>query len=331
MAVGPPAALLVAHGALKLNASSSDLQPQVDGKLSDEPPVPPPPEPHPAQAGIRRSRLRLGKSEDVSEIQRRPYLCSGYRLERPALRHFWSSHNELVNMWTHLLGGFVAIKMTADWIWNHDSMLTQESWYSARFAYFCAITMWNLTAVCAMFVSAIFHWKSCDCDERVLHWTNLDQNVCGLVALLGFFAGIPMGFHCYPMLQLAYMAQTVVVGITMAVLLIWVIPKENWMMISTVITLGALSSTVPAVHWLAISSMGRQVAGLRLVGCISLGIAACSVYFSYFPERWSRPGRFDLLGNSHQIWHVLIYGTIWSYGQVLSDVFDLSATDAYCQ
>ncbi len=38
-------------------------------------------------------------------------------------------------------------------------------------------------------------------------------------------------------------------------------------------------------------------------------ILGCLIYISRTPERWY-PGRFDLVGSSHQIWHVFVFGGI---------------------
>lgn len=137
-----------------------------------------------------------------------------------------------------------------------------------------------------------------------------------------------MGFHCFPQLQKLYILQSVMVCASMAGLLAW-IPKDRWQIVASVIIGGALSAIFPAVHWLCVSTTGRQVAGIRLALTMGLGFVAVLFYTKYVPECYA-PGRFDLFGNSHQIWHLIIFAVIAIYTECLVDVLAVTAMPNYC-
>jgi len=65
-----------------------------------------------------------------------------------------------------------------------------------------------------------------------------------------------------------------------------------------------LSGLIPAAHWLLLvaTEIERHLIFPRVVGFfawLGLGLA---FYLTHFPESvW--PGRFDVLGHSHQWWH----------------------------
>ncbi|CAE7764538.1 HHP4, partial [Symbiodinium pilosum] len=96
-----------------------------------------------------------------------------------------------------------------------------------------------------------------------------------------------------------------------------------------VLLFGGLSALWPTVHWLLICHAGREAAGAWLLLVIVAGSLAALVYSRSIPERY-RPGRFDLVGNSHQLWHVLIYAAVAAYSEALVTVFALTASASFC-
>jgi adiponectin receptor len=89
-----------------------------------------------------------------------------------------------------------------------------------------------------------------------------------------------------------------------------VIPKERWDVIAGVIIVGTgLGYVAPAVHWLLISEQGWNAVGRLFITQIVLTGVAVVFYTKYVPECFA-PGKFDLIGHSHQLWHVAIYLSI---------------------
>mmetsp|Transcript_81967 Transcript_81967/g.222561 ORF Transcript_81967/g.222561 Transcript_81967/m.222561 type:complete len:140 (+) Transcript_81967:123-542(+) len=137
-----------------------------------------------------------------------------------------------------------------------------------------------------------------------------------------------MGFHCYPELRQAYAWVAMIVCILTSIALA-LIPKTHSTVISAVILAGAFVAVVPAAHWLLLSTAGRRATGGSFCFAIVCACVACLVFFKMFPECYA-PGRFDLFGNSHQLWHMLIFLTIVKYGDCLTAVYSLTATTEYC-
>eukprot|EP00927_Polykrikos_kofoidii_P085990 TRINITY_DN9505_c0_g1_i8.p1 TRINITY_DN9505_c0_g1~~TRINITY_DN9505_c0_g1_i8.p1 ORF type:complete len:277 (-),score=40.41 TRINITY_DN9505_c0_g1_i8:66-896(-) len=267
--------------------------------------------------------MKQNEHDLVPELRRRPFICGYYRLEEPRLCHVWQCHNELGNIWTHAFAAVATFARLASWL-----SARQEDLAWPRGGYFCGVVAFFMVSAGTFIISTQYHWRACTCcDKEFLKWMCLDQSACLAVVVVGFFAGVPMGFHCFPTLQTLYMTQSLVVcgGMSVAVACI---PKEKWEQIVAVIVVGTLSALVPMVHWLIISEAGRQVAGVMLSYCMVLLFAAIFVYSRFIPECFA-PGRFDLVLNSHQIWHVLVYAVVSLYGECLIRVYGL-AEENYC-
>merc|ERR1719167_137100 len=138
-----------------------------------------------------------------------------------------------------------------------------------------------------------------------------------------------MGFHCHAELRFAYCSLSMTISVVMA-LLVAAIPKQHSEAICVVLIAGTAVLLLPALHWLwVVSSAGRRAAGGGLVSTIVLATTATFIFMRMIPECYA-PGRFDLFLSSHQIWHVLIFLTIMSYGDVLTVVYALTDTAEYC-
>jgi adiponectin receptor len=73
------------------------------------------------------------------------------------------------------------------------------------------------------------------------------------------------------------------------------------------ITMG-LSAVVPVAHGftaLGLEQLNKTIALPWLLTQGALYIVGASIYAARVPERWA-PGRFDIVGSSHQIFHVLV-------------------------
>merc|ERR1712008_3313 len=194
-------------------------------------------------------------------------------------------------------------------------------------AYWALIGVFFVIAVATFSVSVSYHWKLCSKQQEAARWMCLDQTSCLVLVAAGFFAGIPLGYHCYPWLLMWYAVQTVsALGVTVVTLTLC--SEENAWRSLAIIGFG-ISSLVPMIHWLVISTEGRRIAGSSLEMAALAGVIAAVCYTQYIPERFA-PGWFDLYCNSHQIWHVLIFAATVIYGGVLVDVFDSTVAGNMC-
>ncbi|CAE7399536.1 HHP3 [Symbiodinium pilosum] len=141
------------------------------------------------------------------------------------------------------------------------------------------------------------------------------MDLTGIVVLIAasYFAGIALGYRCYPALRGFYLAYAAFVSLALAVPLLkpdLVKDLAQHMVLCVVLGL------VPAVHFLCTAS-GKEAACVLpylLLMFGSYGAGAC-FYFARWPERhW--PGYFDIIGHSHQFWHifVLLAAVCWLQG-----------------
>ena len=85
-----------------------------------------------------------------------------------------------------------------------------------------------------------------------------------------------------------------------------------------------LSAVVPVLHGIRLYGVEhmRQSAGLDWVVLQGvLYVAGAAIYAARVPEKWS-PGRFDIWGSSHQIFHVLVVLAAASHLVGLVKAFD---------
>jgi len=257
-------------------------------------------------------------------LRRRPFICHYYRLEPPSAQHFWCSHNELGNIWTHILAAVAVFAQLMYWVWNQDLHGN-----SAELVYRAGVFGYFISCICTFCISVQYHWRLCSTDADFLRWMCLDQSACFVVIMIGFFAGVPMGFACFPMLQIIYTISSFSTCLLMAVA-IFFIPKERWEIISGVIIAGTVVVYfIPAVHWLWVCETGRRAIGTKFVVQILLTGVAAIFYTKYVPERFA-PGKFDLWWNSHQIWHVAIFLSMAIYGDCLVQVNRMIQMDTFC-
>lgn len=163
--------------------------------------------------------------------------------------------------------------------------------------------------VCLGF-SATYHTIQCHSFSVSKQFNKLDY--VGIVVMIvgSFLPALHYGFYCHPHFQVAYSVAIIVMGaIAMYTVLAphYATPKYRPYRTAVFLILG-LSAIVPVAH--AISVYGyrtiTETMGLRfLILSGALYVVGALLYAARIPERFA-PGRFDLFGASHQIFHVLI-------------------------
>jgi adiponectin receptor len=262
--------------------------------------------------------------------QESPYIRHGYReLSRSiakSLQSWLYLHNETVNIYTHLLPVFFII-------------------IAGSFAYYTLLSQYPLTAIDDMVVFAFFLVSAATCFSFSVGFHTLEnhsKHVCNLalrcdyvgilVLILGdFISGIRMAFFCelnlriiyWAMVSRSYFPQSVIPSICQLMPL-WIIsvglltafvllskrfegPKYRGLRLGAFVATG-LSAFAPIIHGIiqfGFMQLLRQ-SGLKYY-FIEGGIILLGVFFygSRIPECFA-PGKFDIWGASHQIFHVLI-------------------------
>lgn len=283
-------------------------------------PLPPPPVPWQlpgAAAGGKGLRWRPGDllcSTDVPAHQKVPFIMHGYR---PAprgpcglLRTVFTLHNETGNIWTHLVGFGYFVVVFAHLVEelivaDTEGLQWDELW---------VLALVGATAFCLL---CSFSYHLCSCSGRSLRECMYRMDLTGIVVLIvmSYFTGIALGYRCWPRLRRFYLVYAVGVAAALA----WPLLRSQLADLTRHFIVCVALGVLPAAHFLYVSSQ-EDVACvvpymLAMFGCYGAG---AFFYLQRWPEKhW--PGRFDILGHSHQVWHVfvLLAAVSWVRGSVV--------------
>jgi adiponectin receptor len=245
----------------------------------------------------------------------RPGVGTGYR------GHGWSwkqcalsaltLHNETVNIHSHLLPAmFFAFRAAAAVTQLlvrgscHDDSVSGGHW---RFLW---LFEWSsLLFLCAATVvhgcSAVYHCFGALSAASAAALLKLDLGGIGLFMLACMINGVLVGFSCAPHLQQFYLCTLCSVGsVALVAPFTGRLSHPQLVRVYVGVTLCGL---VPAVHWLLGVARWeeRWIFGPRILLFFALLGVGLLFYLSRWPEsRW--PGRFDVLGASHQWWHLCV-------------------------
>lgn len=253
--------------------------------------------------------------EDVPEYQRGDYILSGYR---PLALSPWAIyktaftlHNETVNMWTHGLAGIysltLGIRFAMEIMEDCEPRLLRQS-----------VLLLVVIAATTFLFFASFTYHLCKCGTEGVCSCACKWDQSGIVVLMGanWVAGTEAGFRCFPALCNFYLVYAAVVMSLIAAALVRPSFVSNlnrhWIICCWL-------GLVPVVHTMILPApAGADAPKVAKEGGASFFVmAACYTagawfYMSKYPERrW--PGRFDLFGHSHQIWHIFCVGGALSW------------------
>lgn len=242
----------------------------------------------------------LCRLEDLPPEQRHnQYILTGYRRCRSraaCLRSLVQWHNETVNIWSNLLTLAVLAALLVE---DHASRFAS---LGVALAHRALLTAMSLAYAAMLLLSAFYHTFNCTREARVWYrldftgvWLSVVAYVLGFTALQ--FRGVWRAAH----LSAAVVAA--VPSLALAVSSRYTDPCHD---ASRIRAMGgfALYSLLPLAHHakcgeasLVARTLPGHVAVLLLLG------ASLFVFVSRLPERrW--PGKVDMLGSSHQIWHM---------------------------
>ncbi|EGD80407.1 hypothetical protein PTSG_11052 [Salpingoeca rosetta] len=263
--------------------------------------------------------------------QDNPYIFTGYRAfltYRQCLMTICGLHNELLNIWTHLLGfiwGFSAF------VWNNAVLFAKDQTQpivdadgaptdaaqleTDRFV----LNAYLICVQACLLASGLFHLFLPHISEKTsLRWLQLD--LLGITfGMLGCYVpGIHFGFYCMPDVRWFY---TVVCGFMFVINLLMQLHKDflshRWAMKRVLLyacTLGF--GLIPVVHWTTLPHDDPEELGVflpRVLISYALMIIGVAFYISRFPER-ACPGSFDIFCSSHQWWHTFVLlAFVWWY------------------
>lgn len=158
------------------------------------------------------------------------------------------------------------------------------------------------------------------CHSKRLSYIMLRLDYAGIAALIStsFYPPVYYSFMCHPFFCNLYLGFITVLGIaTVLVSLLPVFDQPAYRNIRTGLFLGmGLSGAGPIFHKLilfwhqpeAVYTTGYEILMGTFYGIGSL------IYATRIPERWM-PGKFDIAGHSHNLFHVLVVAGAYTHYQ----------------
>lgn len=247
-----------------------------------------------------------------------PYITKGYRFttsKMECLTSMFLPSNELVNIWSHLIGLIVILAIAFYFYPLHPSfsLHTKMDIVISGIFFFAA-------AKCLV-CSTIWHTMNSISNQSLMErFACVDYTGISLLVAASIVTTEYTAFYCDPLSQTIYITSTAILGI-LGVILPWH-PTFNradmaWARVAFYVTLAATGFApifqLSYTHGFAWTSefyapISKSV-GVYLLGAV--------IYASHIPERWC-PGLFDYVGGSHNIWHVAVLGGIlFHYGAML--------------
>jgi predicted membrane channel-forming protein YqfA (hemolysin III family) len=182
--------------------------------------------------------------------------------------------------------------------------------------------MWCLSQTC-MLMSVLYHTFMCQSESVFRKCLSLDLTGITLGILSVYLSGIYYAYFCNKLWHDLYLSLFFVLCI--GALSIPLQTDSQFLRgrfcggrlgVHHVVYIGiVLYGVIPTIHWVILnggfqSNMVQRFVPNVVVVYAIMGLAF-AIYACAFPERW-RPGSFDLVGGSHQWWHVLVLlAMIW--------------------
>ncbi|KAL4181770.1 hypothetical protein AMTRI_Chr12g239060 [Amborella trichopoda] len=230
------------------------------------------------------------------------YIIGHYRSEWPLKEIFLSIftiHNETLNVWT--------IK---DDVGNMIAPLLVRPITRWPFFAFLGGAMFCLLA------SSTCHLLSCH--SRRLAYIMLRLDYAGIAALIAtsFYPPVYYSFMCEPFFQYLYLSSITLLGVATVIFsLLPVFQNPEFRTIRAWLFFGmGVSGVAPILHKLVVygdQPEAIHTTGYEILMGIFYGLGAL-VYATRIPERWM-PGKFDIAGHSHQLFHVLVVAGAYTH------------------
>eukprot|EP01013_Petalomonas_cantuscygni_P016384 TRINITY_DN33380_c0_g1_i1.p1 TRINITY_DN33380_c0_g1~~TRINITY_DN33380_c0_g1_i1.p1 ORF type:complete len:405 (-),score=14.71 TRINITY_DN33380_c0_g1_i1:231-1445(-) len=283
-----------------------------------------------------------------------PMITTAYRAEMDAPSaavSLFGRHNEFVNFWTHAIAAIAVVCTmaianseffpavlqlgyppasesdasdasagSAAWSGHREERLTNP-------AHVVTVHLANLNMVgsiiCLTF-SAAFHGFYCTGVSKYRLLSRLDYSGISVILLTSFLAPYYISFHCFPSICTLYLGVLVVTGTVLIVLpwTAWFASPKAAKVRSSIYAVASAQAALPLFHSLYLWLPGTPRLQLYFLLELAMYAVGALFYVTRWPERqW--PGRFDIAGASHQIFHVFVAAAIAIHMHTLFEMIRL--------
>ncbi|AED92823.1 Heptahelical transmembrane protein 1 [Arabidopsis thaliana] len=251
------------------------------------------------------------------------YILNYYRADwsiRDAFFSVFSFHNESLNVWTHLIGFIFFVALTVANIIHHDGFFPVDAKSPGN------VTRWPFFvflggSMFCLLASSICHLFCCHSKELNVFLLRIDYAGITAMIITSFFPPIFYIFQCTPRWYFIYLAGITSMGIFTIITLFTPslsAPKYRAFRALLFASMG-LFGIVPAAHALVVN-WGNPQRNVTLVYELLMAVfylVGTGFYVGRVPERL-KPGWFDRVGHSHQIFHVFVLlGALSHYAAAL--------------
>ncbi|EMD89343.1 hypothetical protein COCC4DRAFT_32116 [Bipolaris maydis ATCC 48331] len=253
------------------------------------------------------------------------YIQTGYRAQSNSYSKSWKSlgylHNETVNIYTHLIGALLAavagIALYFTLGPRYATATTEDVW-----AFGCFFA----GAVACLGMSGTYHTIQNHSHEVAVWGNKLDY--LGIVFLIwgSFVPVLYYAFRDEPELRKTYWAM--ITTLAAGTSIVSTHPKFRTPALrpfrALMFVLMGLSAVFPVLHGIQLYGIEHLRRSIGLDWILLQGtlyISGAAIYAARVPEKWS-PGKYDIWGSSHQIFHVLVVLAAASHLNGLVQAFD---------
>ncbi|KAI1773073.1 mPR-like GPCR protein [Hypoxylon cercidicola] len=249
----------------------------------------------------------LSFDEIPAWYQDNPHIRGGYRPVSHSARACFASwtyaHNETMNIYTHLVPAVALLVCGLVYI-----LARLRQHLGSGDAGVVAGLM--LSEVACLGLSSTYHTLMCHSHQVESLWLRLDFVGIILLILGSFISGIYVEFWCETFERTVYWS---ILGALAAVSIIIVLapgfqgPRWRTLRLLTFVCTG-LSGLAPIIHGIFMFGFKQMMKQSGLPYYFAEGglfLVGATVYATRFPESIS-PGKFDIYGSSHQIFHILV-------------------------
>jgi len=252
-------------------------------------------------------RPKITSFSQTPQFLRVPFILSGYRVDYRLWDCIYSLldiHNETVNIWSHLLGSVILVGLIHQVIYYIGYLGVLDIFMVCSYLFCCA---YGLSA------SAIFHCFNCVDSTyhrklRTMDFGGIAANILGSSWPVAYFT-----FYCHSRTLFVYVILfSIITPLLMIMPFVPFFHKHNHMR-TFLYTITAGFPAIAYLHHIWIYGPSSEFIPVMFhpvfIAYLFFG-SGMILYVTRIPERFW-PGAFDLLGTSHQIWHILVVLGQW--------------------